>query len=120
MCKDESIDIQFSLASDSRLKTQIAFFSVGLAENCAKVGKEETVDMELLTTIETVFKSLACINGSFLSKNDRHLCCSKRNSGVDFAEAEKAFDIIRKMENDNLKTIVSAIRIPDGFRIFTI
>lgn len=84
---------------------------MALAEACAKLGKEETVDMNLMTTIETVFKSLACINGSFLSKKERHLCCSKRNSGVDIAEAEKAFDIIRKMDNDNLKTIVSGFHI---------
>lgn len=91
---------------DSRPKTQIAHFSVELAEACAHVSKDEIVDMELMTAIETIFKSLACINGSFLNRNDRHMCCSKRNSGVDIAEAEKAFDLIRKMENDSLKTIV--------------
>lgn len=91
---------------DFRPKTQIANFSVELAEACANVGKDETVDMELMTAIETIFKSLACINGSFLNRNDRHVGCSKRNSGVDIAEVEKAFDFIRKMENDSLKTIV--------------
>lgn len=84
-----------------------------MAEACALVGKNETVDMDLMTAIETVFKSLACINGSFLNKNNRHVCCSKRNSGVDITEAEKAFDFIRKMENDSLKTIV---RVPVNVR----
>lgn len=60
-----------------------------------------------MTAIETVFKSLACINGSFLTQTEKKLCCSKRNSGVDIAEAEKSFDFISKMENDSLKTIVS-------------
>lgn len=99
--------ILFFFFTDFRPKSQIAVFSVELAESCAALGKNENVDMELMTAIETVFKSLACMNGSFLSKNDRQLCCSKRNAGVDIAEAEKAFDFIRKMENDSLKTIVS-------------
>lgn len=76
--------------------------------------------MELMTAIETIFKSLACMNGSFLSKNDRQLCCSKRNSGVDIAEAEKAFDFVRKMENDSLKTIVRLFLVSITYRIRSI
>lgn len=92
------------LCFNFRPKTQIASFSAELAEACANAGEENT---ELMTAVEAIFKSLECLNGSFLCENDRHLCCSKRNAGVDIAEAEKAFDFIRKMENDRMKMIVS-------------
>lgn len=80
-----------------------------LAKTCASIDRNETVDLELMSSVEILFKSLACINGSFLSANDKHLCCSTRNPGVNIADAEQAFDFIRKMENNTLKEIVSIL-----------
>lgn len=104
---------RFLLDFDFRPKTQIAFFSAEMAE--AGAGADDS-NVELVAAIETVFKSMECINGSFLRENDRHLCCSKRNAGVDVAEAERAFDFVRKMENDKLKKIVSV----DGARLISV
>lgn len=90
-----------------RSNTQIESLSIDLAKHCSSIGKDETVDLQLMSSIETLFRSLACINGSFLQPNDKHMCCSSKNHGIDIADAEIAFGYIRKMENLNLKNVVS-------------
>lgn len=60
-----------------------------------------------MSSVETLFKSLACINGSFLLENDAHMCCTSKNHGLNIADAEIAFGFIRKMENLSLKSVVS-------------
>lgn len=79
---------------------------MNLAEHCAIIEKDETVDLTLMSSIETLFRSLACINGSFLQSNDTHMCCTIRNHGLNMADADIAFGYIRKMENLSLKNIV--------------
>lgn len=59
-----------------------------------------------MTSIETLFRSLACLNGSFLKPNDEHVCCTIKNHGLNVADAENAFVNIRKIENLSLKSIV--------------
>lgn len=59
-----------------------------------------------MTSIETLFRSLACLNGSFLKSNDAHMCCTLKNHGLNMMDAEIAFGHIRKMENLSLKNIV--------------
>lgn len=90
-----------------RAGTQIESMSISLAQHCASIKKDETVDLTLMSCVETLFKSLSCINGSFLQSNDTHICCSSKNHGLNIADAEIAFSHIRKMENENLKNVVS-------------
>lgn len=80
-----------------------------LAKHCAGIGKDETVDLTLMSTIETLFRSLACLNGSFLQTNEAHMCCTVKNHGLNIADAETAFSYIRKMENSSLKNIVRIV-----------
>lgn len=75
-----------------------------LAEECAK--SEASIDMEVLTTVEVVFKSLACFNASFLLANNGHLCCTSRHHGVDLKIAETTFEYIRKIEHESLKNLI--------------
>lgn len=93
-----------------RPNTQIETLSTNLAKLCASIDKDETVDLALMSSIETLFRSLACINGSFLLSNDAHMCCNLKNHGLNIADAEIAFEFIRKMENLSLKNIVSGFR----------
>lgn len=60
-----------------------------------------------MSSFETLFRSLACLNGSFLQSGEAHMCCSRKNPGINMDEAEIAFGYIRKMENLSLKNIVS-------------
>lgn len=86
--------------------TQVWYLTKELSESCATIKHDETVDSELLTSVEVVFKSLACFNASFLIDNHQHLCCSSKHHGVNIPEAEAAFDFIRKIEHENLKSLI--------------
>lgn len=83
---------------------QIWCLTTQLAESCLKC--EGSADMELMTALETVFKSLACFNASFLLQKNGHLCCTSKHHGIDLTEAELAFEYIRKIENESLKTLI--------------
>lgn len=62
-----------------------------------------------MTYVETVFKSLACFNASFLLANEEHYCCTSRHHGINMEQAEKTFDIIGKLEVESIKDLVSFI-----------
>ncbi|KAG5681672.1 hypothetical protein PVAND_011086 [Polypedilum vanderplanki] len=83
---------------------QIWHLTRELAEICSKC--EESADMDLIAAIEVIFKSLACINGSFLLDKNGHLNCTGKNHGIDLQEAEFAFDDIRKVTNESLKSLI--------------
>lgn len=63
--------------------------------------------MDLISTMELIFKSQSCFNASFLVNTTGNFSCTSKSSGIDVAEAEKAFSYISKLENDTLKQIVS-------------
>ena len=75
-----------------------------LAEKCASYEPMKPVDLDVLTAIEVIFKSISCLNGSFLL--DTHLSCSSKYHGVDLIEAEASFEFIRKIENESLKSLI--------------
>lgn len=87
-------------------ENQIWSLSKGLTKNCASIKNDEALDMELITTVEVVFKNLACFNASFLLDNGRHFCCTSKHHGLDISEAEETFDFVRKIEHENLKTLI--------------
>lgn len=95
--------------------TQIVCFSGQIAECCSKINNDETIDMDLMSQMEVIFKSQACFNASFLENKTGNFSCTSKYSGIDVAEAEKAFSCIAKLENDTLKQIVSEIRFGDGY-----
>lgn len=78
-----------------------------MAETCASLSQQDTVDLDLMTLIETLFRSQACINASFLHENMGNLCCTSRYPGVNVGLAEQAFHIIQNLENESLKEVVS-------------
>lgn len=56
--------------------------------------------------MELIFKSQACLNGSFLLDHERHFGCSVRNHGLDLKAAQLAFDHLRNVENEAIKQVV--------------
>jgi len=62
--------------------------------------------MDLLSSIELIFRSQACWNGSFLLDHDRHFGCSVRNHGLDLKAAQLAFDNLRVVENESIRQVV--------------
>lgn len=63
--------------------------------------------MDLISTMEIIFKSQACFNASFLANSVGNFSCTSKSSGIDVADAEKAFSSVANFENDTLKQIVS-------------
>lgn len=57
--------------------------------------------------LETVFGSLACVNGSFLLPNNEHFGCNTKLPGIHLKDAEAAFNVISRIENSSVKDLVS-------------
>lgn len=90
-----------------RPHAQILTFTLDMAERCAQIMSDETIDLELMTQMEIVFKSQACLNASFLATSTAIRSCSQKCSNVDIREAERAFDHVTLIEHEALKAIVS-------------
>lgn len=73
---------------------------------CQRVPANSPVDHELMTYLETVFKSLSCVTGSFLLKNDARYGCSNKHHGMDINQASKLFGIIRELDNSTIQELI--------------
>ncbi|XP_063931720.1 probable E3 ubiquitin-protein ligase HERC4 isoform X2 [Zophobas morio] len=87
-------------------ESQISILNSAKLEPCVRIGVNGQVDQDILSYLEVVFKSLACLNGSFLIKGDAHYYCTSKHHGVDMVDAERAFSLIAKMENDTIKELI--------------
>ncbi|XP_018331399.1 probable E3 ubiquitin-protein ligase HERC4 [Agrilus planipennis] len=86
--------------------TQILTLNREHLKSLFRVSSKGTVDQDMITYIETVFKSLSCLNGSFLIKSGDHYACSSKRHGVDLEEAEKTFSIIAKIDIQSIKDLI--------------
>lgn len=92
-------------------KTQILLISTDLAKQGAEVAENDTLDMDFMSSMELIFKSLACMNASFLTDSNAHLSCSSKNPGVCVEKVADVFGFIQRMENASLKQIVCTMYI---------
>lgn len=90
-----------------RPKSQILTLTAEATKQCTRFKESDQSDLDLLHSMEQIFKSQACLNGSFLLSQDKHFSCSSRNYGVDLKAAQVAFDNLRKVENQSIKQVVS-------------
>lgn len=86
--------------------TQICQLTTTMTEIFKSTQPTETVDLELLAAVEIIFRSPACLNGSFLLPGDEHFCCTSKRHGVDIDAAVTAFENIRKTENESIKELI--------------
>lgn len=86
-----------------------------LIEQCAKADENDTVDFRLMSSIEIIFKSLSCINGSFLSLNGGHMNCSMKNHGINIKSATAAFHLIQTVKKQTLKSVVGVLRLSASY-----
>lgn len=89
-----------------RPQSQIARFSVQMAETCAAINANESIDQDLMSQLETIFKSLSCINASFQQPNIGNQCCSVRHTNLDLPALQNAFEHVARIEHDTLKQII--------------
>lgn len=87
-------------------KTQLLYLTLDMTKSCSSVPKDAQVDHDLMKSIELIFQSQACINGSFLLPNDQHICCTSKHHGIDLHFVEEIYSIIRLIENESLKEII--------------
>ncbi|CAB3239386.1 unnamed protein product [Arctia plantaginis] len=85
---------------------QIVTLSIPKLGTCEVFKDDDVVNQDLLAYLETVFGSLACVNGSFLTPNNAHYGCSTKVPGVDLKKAEQAFTIISRFENSTIKELI--------------
>ncbi|XP_070528774.1 probable E3 ubiquitin-protein ligase HERC4 isoform X3 [Cardiocondyla obscurior] len=74
--------------------------------DCQKFPPGSLVNSDLLMYLETVFRSQACINASFLLNNDTHYGCSSKNHGVDIDNAIRLFGIISELDNNTIQELI--------------
>ncbi|EDV39502.1 uncharacterized protein Dana_GF24453, isoform A [Drosophila ananassae] len=87
-------------------KSQILALTEEVTKQCTRFKQNDQSDLDLLNSIELIFKSQACLNASFLLDNDRHFGCSVRNYGLDLKAAQLAFDHLRNVENESIKQVI--------------
>ncbi|XP_024882774.1 probable E3 ubiquitin-protein ligase HERC4 isoform X1 [Temnothorax curvispinosus] len=74
--------------------------------DCQRIPPGSPINHELMTYLETVFKSQACINASFLLSNDAHYGCSSKNHGIDIDYAIRLFGIISELDNNTIQELI--------------
>ncbi|CAG9857321.1 unnamed protein product [Phyllotreta striolata] len=87
-------------------RTQILTMSKDYAKTLLRISPKSKVDQDVWNFLETVFKSLACLNGSFLLPDDEHYYCTSKHHGVDVATTDAAFSSIGKIENKSIKELI--------------
>ncbi|XP_026672960.1 probable E3 ubiquitin-protein ligase HERC4 isoform X2 [Ceratina calcarata] len=73
---------------------------------CQEIPPNSPVDHELMTYLETVFRSAACMTGSFLLNNDGRYRCTNKHHGIDLDQASRLFGIIREMDNITIQELI--------------
>ncbi|XP_013171805.1 PREDICTED: probable E3 ubiquitin-protein ligase HERC4 isoform X1 [Papilio xuthus] len=89
-------------------KKQILTLTLPRLAACEMFKDDDTVNQDLMAYLETVFGSLACINGSFLQANSAHYGCNTKVPGVDLKRAQEAFTLISRFENTSIKNLIFA------------
>lgn len=84
------------LRLDNDLLEQLPFFPA-----------TEQVPQELLSYLETIFGSCACLNASYLKEDGSHFNCSELNPGVDMEAARHGFRCIQDAKHSSIGQVVS-------------
>ncbi|CAH0729413.1 unnamed protein product, partial [Brenthis ino] len=98
-----------TMTSDLRIpdsKKQILTLNMYKLTACQFFKDSDVVNQDLMVYLETVFGSLACINGSFLMEQNSHFGCNTKVPGVDLKKAEEAFTMISRFENSSIQEII--------------
>ena len=75
-----------------------------ILEEIALKNDTDVLDLDFLSSVERIFQSSACLNGSLLSQT--HSACSSKNPGVDLAAWKSAFEKIESCKNDSLSEAI--------------
>ncbi|XP_043288767.1 probable E3 ubiquitin-protein ligase HERC4 isoform X2 [Venturia canescens] len=73
---------------------------------CLGIPMGAPVDHDLMTYLETVFRSQACMNASFLIENDAHYTCSSKHHGVDTNKVIEIYGTISEFVNTTINELI--------------
>ncbi|CAH2105537.1 unnamed protein product [Euphydryas editha] len=90
-------------------KMQILTLNMTKLTACQFFKDNDVVNQDLMAYLETVFGSLACINGSFLLDQNAHFGCNTKVPGVNLKKAEEAFTLISRFENTTLQELIFSL-----------
>ncbi|XP_066150994.1 probable E3 ubiquitin-protein ligase HERC4 isoform X3 [Euwallacea fornicatus] len=96
-CRDHDPQKQILTITNSYVRTLLRILPSG------------QVDQEVISFLETAFKSLSCLNASFLLEDDKHYYCTSKHHGVDVKLAEQTFDVIATIENETIQTLIRTL-----------
>ncbi|XP_068631040.1 probable E3 ubiquitin-protein ligase HERC4 isoform X2 [Battus philenor] len=100
---DKNMSVDFRVPD---MKKQILSLTLPRLAACEMFKDDDAVNQDLMAYLETVFGSLACMNGSFLLGESAHFGCNSKVPGVDLKRAEEAFSVISKFENTSIKELI--------------
>ncbi|XP_015126576.1 probable E3 ubiquitin-protein ligase HERC4 isoform X2 [Diachasma alloeum] len=86
--------------------SQILVVTEERLRECQRIAVGEILDHDLMTYLETVFRSQACINASFLLEDDVHYGCSSKHSGVDVDKASRMFGLIAEVQSVTIQELI--------------
>ncbi|XP_076250382.1 HECT and RLD domain containing E3 ubiquitin ligase 4 isoform X1 [Rhynchophorus ferrugineus] len=87
-------------------ETQILSISSSFIKTLLKISCKQPVDQDVLSFLETAFKSMACLNASFLMDDQKHYYCTSKHHGIDMQCAEETYDLIGKIENESIQNLI--------------
>lgn len=82
--------------------TQITTLTAEKCEKIKSLQPDVITPSELVDDVLKIFSSSACLNASFLLKNDEHFGCSSKNNGVDMDNVRKLMNRIADAKNVNI------------------
>ncbi|KAJ8727556.1 hypothetical protein PYW07_001675 [Mythimna separata] len=100
---DRSGPVDFRIQDHTK---QITTLTIPKLAACEDFKDCDVVNQDTLAYLETVFSSLACVNGSFLAPNNAHFGCNTKVPGVDISKAEEAFTLVSRFENTTIKELI--------------
>ncbi|XP_021187331.1 probable E3 ubiquitin-protein ligase HERC3 isoform X2 [Helicoverpa armigera] len=100
---DRSGPVDFRIQDHTK---QIMTVTLSKLAACEVFKDCDVVNQDTLAYLETVFGSLACVNGSFLAANNAHFGCNTKVPGVDLRKAEEAFTLVSRFENTTIKELI--------------
>ncbi|XP_026322032.1 probable E3 ubiquitin-protein ligase HERC4 isoform X2 [Hyposmocoma kahamanoa] len=106
---DHSFLLLNSVGTDFRspeCSKQILSLNYDKLQLCQQFKESDSVSQDLMAYLETVFGSIACINGSFLLPHNAHFSCNTKMPGIDIKKAEEAFTLISRFENTSIKELI--------------
>ncbi|XP_039277120.1 probable E3 ubiquitin-protein ligase HERC4 isoform X2 [Nilaparvata lugens] len=87
--------------------SQISALTIDRIIECQSLQPDSHVPDDLITYLETVMGSVACINGSFLASETESFSCPLDDHGLDMEQVKQCFEAISRIEHQSVNDIIN-------------